>query len=33
MSSAEFGGEDYDYDTIEEAREGFERLKMSSPGT
>jgi hypothetical protein len=27
MSSAEFGAEDFTYDTIEEAREGFERLK------
>src|SRR5450755_1346213 len=27
MSSAEFGAEDFEYDTIEEAREGFERLK------
>lgn len=27
MSSEEFGTEDFDYDTIEEAREGFERLK------
>jgi hypothetical protein len=27
MSSAEYGSEDFTYDTIEEAREGFERLK------
>lgn len=27
MSSEEFGAEDFTYDTIEEAREGFERLK------
>ena len=27
MSSWEFGAEDFTYDTIEEAREGFERLK------
>ena len=27
MSSAEFGAEDFEYDTIEEAREGFDRLK------
>lgn len=27
MSSEEFGTEDFEYDTIEEAREGFKRLK------
>lgn len=27
LSSEEWGTEDFDYDTIEEAREGFERLK------
>ena len=27
MSSAEFGAEDFEYGTIQEAREGFERLK------
>jgi hypothetical protein len=27
MSSAEFGAEDFEYETIEEARDGFERLK------
>jgi hypothetical protein len=29
MSSAEFGAEDFEYGTIEEAREGFERLKKT----
>jgi hypothetical protein len=27
MSSAEYGAEDFTYDTIQDAREGFERLK------
>lgn len=28
MSSEEFGAEDFEYDTIEEAKEGFARLKQ-----
>lgn len=29
LSSAEFGSEEFDYDTLKEAREGFNRLKES----
>ena len=28
MSSSEFGAEDFSYETVEEAKEGFERLKQ-----
>ena len=29
LSSEEFGSEEFDYDTLKEAREGFARLKES----
>lgn len=33
MSSAAFGAEDFEYDTIQEAKEGFERLKKECAST